>query len=115
MTTLKPLTLWITKKKKKLWKAVKEMGIPDDLTCLLRNMYAGQVATVKALYRTKDWFRTDKRVPQACLMSHCLFNLYTEHIMRNAGLNELQVRIKTVGKHINNLIYAGDMTLMTEN
>ena len=112
MTTLKPLTLWITKK---LWKALKEMGIPDDLTCLLRNLYAGQVATVKALYRTKDWFRTDKRVPQACLLSHCLFNLYTEHIMRNAGLNELQVRIKTVGKHINNLIYAGDTTLMTES
>ena len=86
----------------KLWKALKEMGIPNHLTCLLRNLYVGQEATVETLYGTTDWFRIE-RVPQGCLLSPCLFNLYAEHIMQNAGLEVLQAEIKIVGRNINNL------------
>ena len=85
LTMLKPLTV----DNNKLWKTLKEMGIPDHLTCLLRNLYAGQEATVRTLYGTTDWFRIEKGVWQICLLSPCLFNLYTEHMMRNARLDEL--------------------------
>ena len=93
----------------------KEMGIPDHLTCLLRNLYAGQDATVRTLYGTTDWFKIKKGVQQGCLLSPCLFNLYAEHIMRNARLDELQARIKIGGRNINNLRYADDTTLMAES
>ena len=99
----------------KLWKALTEMGIPDHLTCLLRNLYAGQEATIRTLYGTTDWFKIEKGVQQSCLWSRCLFNLYAEHIMRNAGLDELQSGIKIHGRNINNLRYADDTTLMTES
>ena len=98
----------------KLWKALKEMEIPYHLSCLLINLYMGQKATVRALYGTTDWFRIEKGVPQCSLLSPCLFNLYAEHIMRNAGLDELQAGIKTGRRNINNLRYAGDTTLMAE-
>ena len=98
----------------KLWKTLKEMGIPDHPTCLLENLYAGQEATARTQYGTTDWFRIDKGVPQGCLLSPCLFNLYTEHIMRNARIDELQARIKTGGRNINKLRYADDTTLMAE-
>ena len=88
------------------------MGIPDHLNCLLRNLYAGQEATVRTLYGTTDWFRIKK---QGCLLSPCLFNLYTEHIMRDAGLDELQAVIKIGRRIINNLRYADDTTLMAES
>ena len=91
------------------------MGIPDHLTCLLRNLYVGQKATVRILYGTTDWFKIKKGVRQGCLLSPCLFNLYTEHIMRNAGLDELQDGIKIGGTNINHLRYADDNTLMAEN
>ena len=87
----------------KLWKALKKMGIPDHLTCLLRNLYAGQEATVRTLYGTTDWFKTEKGVWQGCLLPPCLFNAYAEHIMRNAGLDELQAGIKIGGGNNNNL------------
>ena len=90
----------------KLWKALKEIGIPDHLTCPLRNLYAGQEATVRTLYGPTDWFRIEKGVQPDCLLSPCLFNLYAEHIMRNAGLDELQAGIKTGRRNINNLRYA---------
>ena len=90
------------------------MGIPDHLTCLLRNLYAGQKATVRILYGTTDWFKIKKGVQRGCLLSPCLFNLYAEHIMRNAGLDELQAGIKTSGRN-NNLSYADDTTLMAES
>ena len=96
------------------WKALKEMGIPDHLTCLLRNLYAGQEAIVRTLYETTDWFRIEKEVQQGCLL-HPLFNLYTEHIMWNAGLDELQTGIKIDGRNINNLRYANNTTLMAES
>ena len=96
----------------KLWKALEEMGIPDHLTCLLRNLCVGQEATVRTLYGTNDWFRIEKGVQQGCLLLPCLFNLYAEHIMSNAGLNELQAGIKIHGRNINNLRYADDATLM---
>ena len=99
----------------KLWKALKEMKIPDHLTCLLRNLHEGQDAAVRTLYRTTDWFRIDKGVWQGCLLSSCLFNLYTEHIMRNARLDELQTRIKIGGRNSNNLRYADDTTLVAES
>ena len=99
----------------KLWKALKEMGIPDHLTYLLRNLYVGQQATVKTLYRITDWFRNEKGVQQACLQSPCLFNLYAEHIMRNAGLDKLQTGIKIGRRSINNLRYVDDTTLMAES
>ena len=88
------------------------MGIPDHLTCLLRNLYVGQEATVRTLYGTTDWFQIKKGVQQGCLFSPCLFNLYAEHIMRNAGLDELQARIKIDERDINSLRYADDATLM---
>ena len=91
------------------------MGIPDHLTCLLRNLYAGQEATVKTLYGTTDWFKIEKGVRQGCLLSPCLFNLYVEPIMTNAGLDELQAGIKIAGRNINNLRYADDSTLMAES
>ena len=91
------------------------MGIPDHLICLLRNLYAGQEATVRTGYGTMDWFQIGKRVRQHCILSPCLFNLYAEYTMRNAGLEEAQARIKTAGKNINNLRYADDTTLRAEN
>ena len=91
------------------------MRIPDRLTCLLRNLYAGQEATVRTLYGTTDWFKIKKGVQQSCLLSPCLFNLYAEHIMRNAGLDELQAGIKIGGRNINNLRYADDTTLIAES
>ena len=87
----------------KLWKILKEMRIPDHLTCLLRNLYAGQEATVRTGRGTTDWFQIGKGVHQGCILSPCLFNLYAEHIMRNARLNEAQAEIKIAGRNINNL------------
>ena len=87
----------------KLWKTLKEMGIPDRLTCLLRNLYSSQEATVRTLHGTTDLFRIEKGIRQGCLLSPCLFNLYAENIMRNAGLDELQAEIKLGGRNINNL------------
>ena len=99
----------------KLWKILKEMGIPDHLTCLLRNLYAIQEATVRSSgHGTTDWFQIGKGVRQGCLLSPCSFNLYAEYIMRNAGLEEAQAGIKIVGRNINNLRYADDTTLMAE-
>ena len=97
----------------KLWKILKEMGIPNHLTCLLRNLYAGQEAIVRAGHGTTDWFQTGKGVRQGCILSPCLFNLYAEYIMRNAGLDEAQAEIS--GRNINNLRYADDTTLMAES
>ena len=91
------------------------MGIPDHLTCLLRNLYAGQEATVRTVHGTIDWFQVGKEVHQGCILSLCLFNLYAEYIMRNAGLEETQARIKIAGRNINNLRYADDTTLMAES
>ena len=99
----------------KLWKILKEMGIPDRLTCLLRNLYAGQEATVRTGHGTTDWFQIEKGVPQGCILSPCLFNLYAEYIMRNAGLDEAQGGIKIAGRNINNLWYADDTTLMADS
>ena len=99
----------------KLWKTLKEMGIPDHLTCLLRNLYAGQEATVRTVNRATDWFQIRKGVHQGCILSPCLFNLYAEYIMKNAGLNEAQAGIKIVRRNINNLRYADDTTLMAES
>ena len=99
----------------KLWKILKEMGIPDHLTCLLRNLYAGQEATVRTGHGTTDWFQIGKGVCQGCILSPCLFNFYAEYIMRNAGLEEAQAGIKIAGRNINNLRYADDTTLMAES
>ena len=88
------------------------MGIPDHLTCLLKNLYAGQEATVRTVYGTTDWFQIRKGVRQGCLLSPYLFNLYAEYIMRNAGLDEAQAGIKIAGRNINNLRYSDDTTLM---
>ena len=107
----KPLTVWITIN----WKILQEMGIPDHLTCLLRNLYAGQEATVRTGHGTTDWFQIGKRERQGCILSPCLFNLYAEYIMRNAGLEEAQAGIKISGRNINNLRYADDTTLMAES
>ena len=90
----------------KLWKILKEMGIPDHLTCLLRSLYAGQEATVRTKGRTMDWFKTEKGVHQGCILSPYLFNIYAEYIMRNAGLDEAQAWSKIAGRNINNLRYA---------
>ena len=95
----------------KLWKILKEMGIPDHLTCLLRNLYAGQEATVRIGHGPTDWFQIGKGVCQDCILLPCLFNLYAEYIMRNIGLEEAQAGIKTAGRNINNLRYADDTTL----
>ena len=91
------------------------MGIPDHLTCLLRNLYAGQEAAVRTGRGTTDWFQTKKGVRQGCILSPCLFNLYAEYIMRNAGLEEAQAVIKIARRNINNLRYADDTTLMAES
>ena len=99
----------------KLLKILKEMGIPDHLTCLLRNLYAGQEATGRTEHGTTDWFQIGKGVCQACILSPCLFSLYAEYIMRNAGLDEIQAGIKIAGRNINNLRYADDTTLMAES
>ncbi|KAB0376926.1 hypothetical protein FD755_011370 [Muntiacus reevesi] len=111
LTTPNPLTVWITTN----WKILKEMGIPDHLTCLLRNLYAGQEATVRNGHGTTDWFQIGKGVRQGCILSPCLFNLYAEYIMRNAGLEEAQAGIKIARKNINNLRYADATTLMAES
>ena len=99
----------------KLWKILKEMGISDHLTCLLRNLYAGQEATVRTGHGTTDWFHIGKGVHKGCLLSPCLFNLYAEYIMRNAELEEAQAGIKIARRNINNLRYADDTTLMAES
>ena len=99
----------------KLWKILKEIGISDHLTYLLRNLYAGQEATVRIGLGTADWFQIGKGVCQGCILSPCLFNLYTEYIMRNAGLEETQAGIKIARRNINNLRYADDTTLMAES
>ena len=99
----------------KLWKILKELGIPDHLTCLLRNLYAGQEATVRTGHETTDWFQIGKGVRQGCILSPCLFNFYAEYIMRNAGLVEAQAEIKIAGRNIINLRYADDTTLMAES
>ena len=99
----------------KLWEILKEMGIPDHLTCLLRNLYAGQEATVRTGHGTTDWFQTGKGVCKGCILSPCLFNFYAEYIVRNAGLEEAQAGIKIAEGNINNLRYADDTTLMAES
>ena len=98
----------------KPWKILKEMGIPDPLTCLLRNLYAGQETTVRTGDGTTDWFQIRKGVCQGCMLSPCLFNLYAEYIMRNAGLEEAQAGIKIAWRNINNLRHTDDTTLMAE-
>ena len=108
----KPLTVWITTNCGKFF----EMGVPDHLTCLLRNLNdAGQEATVRTGHEETDWFQIEKGVHQGCIVSSCLFNLYAEYIMRNARLDDAQVRIKIAGRNINNLRYAGDTSLMAES
>ena len=99
----------------KLWKILLEMAISEHLTCLLRNLYAGQEATVRIGRGTTDWLQIRKGVRQGCILSPCLFNIYTEYIMRNAGLDEAQARIKIAGRNINNLRYADDTTPMAES
>ena len=99
----------------KLWEILKEMGIPDHFTCLLRNLYAGQEAIVRTEHGTTDWFQTGKGVSQGCILSPCLFNFYAEDIMRNAGVEETQAGIKIARRNINNLRYADDTTLMAES
>ena len=99
----------------KLWKILQEMGIPDYLTCLLRNLYAGQEETVRTGHGTTDWFQIGKGMHQGCILSPCLFNFYAEYIMRNTGLEEAQAAIKIAGRNINHLRYADDTTLMAES
>ena len=111
LTMPKPLTVWITIN----WKILKEMGIPDHLTCLLRNLYAGQEAAVRTGHGTTDWFQIRKGVHEGCILSPCLFNFYAEYIMRNTGLEETQTGIKIAGRNINNLRYAYDITLTVES
>ena len=113
LTMPKPLT--VDEVHNKLWKILKEMGIPDHLTCLLRNLYAGQEAAVRTGHGTTDWFQIGKGVRQGCILSPCLFNFYAEYIMRNDGLEEAQAGIKIARRNINNLRYADDTTLMTES
>ena len=107
----KPSTVWITIKYGKFW----EMGIPDHLTCLLRNLYAGQEAIVRTGHGTTDWFQIGQEVCQGCILSPCSFNLYAEYIMRNAGLEEAKAGIKIARRNINNLRYADDTTLVAES
>ena len=112
LTMPKPLTVWITRN----WKILKEMGIPDHLTCLLRNLYACQEAAVRTGHGTTDWFQIRKGACQGCILLPCLFNLHdAEYIMRNAGLDEVQAAIKIAGRNINNLRYADDATFMAES
>ena len=111
LTMPKPLTVWITTSCGKFLKR----GIPDHLTCLLRNLYAGQEATVRTGHGTMDWFQIGNGVCQGCILSPCLFNFCAEYIMRNAGLEEAQGRIKIAGRNINNLRYADDTTVMAES
>ena len=111
LTMPKPLTVWITIN----WKILKEMGIPDHLICLLKNLYAGQEAAVRTGHGTTDWFQIGRGVCQGCIVSPCLFNLCAEYIMRNAGLEETQAGIMIAGRNINNLRYADDNTLMAES
>ena len=111
LTMPKLLTVWITIN----WKILKKMGIPDHLICLLRNLYAGQEAIVRTGHRTTGWFQIGEGVCQGCILSPCLFNLYTEYILRSAGLEEAQAGIKIAGRNINNLRYADDTTLMAES
>ena len=99
----------------KLWKILKEIGISYHLTCLLKNLYTGQKATVRTGHGTTDWFQIRKIVHQGCMLSPCLFNIYAEYIIRNAGLEETQAGIRIAGRNINNLRYAGDTTLMAES
>ena len=99
----------------KLWEILKRTGIPKHLTCLLRNLYAGEEAIVRTRYRMRDWFKIGKGVHQGCILSPCLFSLCAEYIMRNTGLDEAQTGIKTAGRKINNLRYADDTTLMAES
>ena len=110
LTMPKPLTVWTTIN----WKILKETEISGHLTCLLRNPYAGQEATVRTGHGTTDWFQIGKGARQGCILSPCLFNLYAEYIMRNTGLEEAQAGIKIAGRNINNLRYADDTTLMAE-
>ena len=110
LTMPKPLIVWTAN-----WKILQEMGIPDHLTCLLRNLYAGQEATVRIGHGTTDWFQIGKGVCQGCILSPCLFNLHAEYIMRNAGLDEAQAGIKIAGRNINNLRSSDDTTLMAES
>ena len=107
----KPLTVWI----KTNWKILKEMVMPDLLTCLLRNLYAGQKATVRTGRGTTDWFQIGKGVCQGCILLPCLINLYAEHVMRNAGLDEAQAGINIARRNINDLKYTDDTTLMIES
>ena len=109
-TIRKPLTVWMTTN----WKILQKMGIPDHLICLLRNLYAGQEATVRTRHGTTDWFQIQKGVHQGCILSSYLFNLYAEYIIQNAGLDEAQAGIKIAGRNINNLRYADDTTVMAE-
>ena len=109
---LKPLTVWITTN---CGKTLKEMGLPDHLTCLLRNLYSGQEAIGRTRHGTTNWFQIGKGVHQGCILSPCLFNLYAEYIMGNAGLEETEAGIKIAGRNINNLGYADDTTLMAES
>ena len=111
LTTPKPLTVWITTN----WKILKEMGIPDHLTCLLRNLYAGQEATVRTGHGTTDCFQMGKGIHRVCILSPCLFNFYAKYIMRNAVVDEAQSGIKIAGRNISNLRYADDTTLMAES
>ena len=107
----KALTAWITIN----WKILKEMRIPGNLTCLLRNLYAGHEATVRTGHGTTDWFQIGKGVHQDCILSPCIFNLYVEYIMRNAGLEEAQAAIRIAWRNINNLRHTADTTLMAES
>ena len=100
---------------KKLWEILKEMGIPDYLICLLRNLYAGQEATARTGHGTTDWFQIGKGVRQGCILSPCLFNLYAEYIMQNPGLDEAQAGIKIAKRNINDLRHANDTTLMAKS
>ena len=111
LTTQKPLTVWITTN----WKILKEMRIPDHLTCLLRNLYAGQEATVRKGHGKIDWFQIEKGVHQGCILSPCLFNLHAGYVMRNARLDEAQAGTKIARRNINNLRYADNTTLMAES
>ena len=111
LTMLKPLTVWITINHNKLWKILQEMGIPDHLTCLFKNLYARQEATVRTGHGTTDCFQIGKGVCQGCILSPCLFNFCAEYTMRNAGLEEAQAGIQIARRNINNLIYADNTTL----